>query len=51
MSISWYECEIITQVNHFGCRRLLVATIYGQGKIAEVREKSGNLFFQMLWEP
>ena len=35
MSISGYECEIITQIHHFGCRRLSVATIYGQGKIAE----------------
>ena len=48
MSISWYECEIITQilVHHFGCRGLSVATIYGQGNIAEsqgkVREKSGK---------
>ena len=35
MSISWYECEIITQIYHFGCRGISVATIYGQGKIAE----------------
>ena len=46
MNISWYECEIITQIHHFGCRGLSVATIYGQGKIAEsqgkVREKSGK---------
>ena len=53
--VTRYECEIITQIYNFGCRGLSVATIYGQGKIAEsqrkVREKSGNFFFQVLWEP
>ena len=48
MSISWYECEIITQIHHIGCRGLSVATIYGPGKIADsqgkVREKSGIFF-------
>ena len=33
--ISWYECEIITQIHNFGCRELSVAMIYGQGKIAK----------------
>ena len=55
MSISWYECDIIAQIHHFSFRRLSVATIYGQGEIAEsqgkVREKSGNFFFPILWEP
>ena len=55
MSISWYECEIMTQIHHFGCRGLSVAMIYDQGKIVEsqgkVREKSGNFFFPILWEP
>ena len=35
MSISWYECEIMTQIHHFGCHGLSVAMIYGQGKIAK----------------
>ena len=35
MSISRYECEIITQIHHLGCRGLSVATIYGQGKVRE----------------
>ena len=39
MRISWYECEIITQIHHFGCRGLSVATIYGQGEIAESQGK------------
>ena len=43
----------MTQIYHFGCPGLSVAT--DQGKIAEsqgrVREKAGNLFFQILWEP
>ena len=39
MSISWYECAIITQIHYFGSRGLSLATIlaYGQGKIAESR--------------
>ena len=36
------------------CRGLSVATTYGQGNFAEsqgkVRDKSRNLFFQILWE-
>ena len=59
MSISWYECEIMTQIHHFGCRGLSVAMICDQGKICnksgksqgKVREKSGNFFFPILWEP
>ena len=39
MSISWYECEIITQIHHFGCRGLSVAIVYGQGKIAKSQGK------------
>ena len=45
MSISWYECEIITQIHHFGCRGLLVATIYGQGKIADSQGKVREFLF------
>ena len=33
MSISWYECEIRTQIHHFGCRGLSVAMIYGVGTL------------------
>ena len=38
MSISRHECEIITQIHHFGCRGLSLATIlvYGQGKLQKV---------------
>ena len=35
MNMSWYECEIITQIHHLGWRGLSVATIYGQRKIAD----------------
>ena len=45
MSISWYECEIRTQINHFGCCGLLAATIYCPGKIAESRGKVGEFLF------
>ena len=45
MSFSWHECEIITQIHHFGCRGLLVATIYRQGKIAESRGKVREFLF------
>ena len=45
LSISWYECEIITQIHHFGCRGLSVATIYGQGKIAESQGKVREFIF------
>ena len=45
MSISWYECEIITQIHHFGCRRLSVAMIYGQGKIAESQGRVREFHF------
>ena len=45
MSISWYECEIITQIHHFGCRGLLVATTYGQGKIVESQGKVREFLF------
>ena len=50
-----YECEIIAQIHHFVSCGLSVATIYGRGETAEsqgkVREKSGNLFFHIQWEP
>ena len=42
MSISWYECEIRTQIHHFGCRGLSVAIVYGQGKIAKSQGKVGE---------
>ena len=45
MSISRYECEIITQIHHFGCRGLSVATIYGQGQIAENQGKVREFLF------
>ena len=48
MSISWYECEIMTQIHHFGCRGLSVAMIYGQGKIAE---SQGNNFSRSCGNP
>ena len=48
MSISWYEYDIITQIHHFGCRGLTVATIYGQGKIAE---SHGNSFSRPCENP
>ena len=52
MSISWYECEIITQIHHFSCRGLWIATIYGQGKIAEKSGKSqGMSFFRSYGNP
>ena len=43
--ISWYECEIITQIHNIGCRELLVAMIYGQGKIAESLGKVREFLF------
>ena len=46
MSISWYECEIITQIHHFGCRGFSVATIYGLGKIAESQGKIREFLFR-----
>ena len=39
MSISWYECEIITQIRNFGCRVLSVEMIYRQAKIAASQGK------------
>ena len=45
MSISWYECENMTQIHHFGCRGLSVAMIYGQGKIAESQGKVREFLF------
>ena len=50
MSIfSWYECEIIAQLHHFGCRVFLVAMIYGQGKIAEGQGKSQGKVREFLF--
>ena len=43
--ISWYECEIITQIHNFGCRELSVAMIYGEGKIAECQGKVREFLF------
>ena len=45
MSISWFECEIMTQIHHFGCRGLSVAMIYGQGNIAESQGKVREFLF------
>ena len=45
MSISRYECEIITQIHHFGCRGLSVAKIYGQGQIAESQGQVREFLF------
>ena len=45
MSISWYECEIVTQIHNFGCCGLSVAMIYGQGKIAESQGKVREFLF------
>ena len=47
MSISRYECEIRTQIHHLGCRGLSVATIYGQGKIAESQGKVREIPFSI----
>ena len=41
MSIAWYECEIITQIHHFGCRGFSVATIYGRGGGGEIAKSRG----------
>ena len=43
MSISWYECEIIAQIHHFGCRGLSVATIYGQGSQGKSGKSQGKV--------
>ena len=43
--ISWYKCEIITQIHNFGCSELSVAMIYGQGKIAESQGKVMEFLF------
>ena len=45
MSITWYECKIMTQIHHFGCRGLSVAMIYGQGKIADSQGKVREFLF------
>ena len=45
VSISCYECEIMTQIHHFGCRGLSVEMIYGQGKIAESQGKVREFLF------
>ena len=45
MSISGYECEIITQVHKFGCHGLSVAMIYGQGKQTRKSGKSQGISF------
>ena len=45
MSIAWYECEIITQLHHFGCRKLSVEMINGQGKLSECRGKVREFIF------
>ena len=45
MSISWYECDIIAQIHHFTFCTLSVATIYGQGEIAESPGKVREFIF------
>ena len=45
MSISGYECEIITQVHKFGCHGLSVAMIYGQGNKPESQGKVREFLF------
>ena len=42
------ECEILTQIYHFGCRGLSVATIYGPGIITESWGKVGEFLFPDL---
>ena len=42
------ECEILTQIHHFGCRGLSVATIYGRGIITESQGKVREFLFPDL---